>query len=50
VLLADGHPWGRKDIAIPIGAVSGLELGVRLSISRQQVEELPEVEIDRQGK
>ena len=41
VLLQEGHFWGRKEIAIPISAVARADDGVRLNITRQQVEELP---------
>ncbi|HUL28106.1 MAG TPA: PRC-barrel domain-containing protein [Streptosporangiaceae bacterium] len=46
VLLQEGHLWGRKDVAIPIGAVAGVDDGIRLSISKKDVEELPAVDID----
>jgi sporulation protein YlmC with PRC-barrel domain len=41
VLLQEGHFWGRKEIAIPIGAVTRVDDGIRLSITKQQVEDLP---------
>ncbi len=47
VLLQEGHLWGRKEVAIPIGAVTGAEAGIRLDLSKQQVEDLPPVAIDR---
>jgi sporulation protein YlmC with PRC-barrel domain len=50
VLLQEGHLWGRKEVAIPIGAVTGVETGIRLNISRQQVESLPPVAIDHAGR
>jgi sporulation protein YlmC with PRC-barrel domain len=46
VLLQEGHMWGRKEVAIPISAVTGVDDGVRLSITRQQVQDLPPVDID----
>jgi hypothetical protein len=46
VLLQEGHLWGRKDVAIPISAVSRTDDGIRLSITKKQVEELPAVDID----
>jgi sporulation protein YlmC with PRC-barrel domain len=46
VLLREGHVFGRKEIAIPISAVSRVFDGVQLSITRQQVSELPPVDID----
>jgi hypothetical protein len=36
-----GHIWGRKEIAIPISAVTGVDNGIRLNITKKQVEELP---------
>ncbi len=41
VLLREGHLWGRKDVAIPFDAVARLDDGIRLSITKQQVEDLP---------
>jgi hypothetical protein len=50
VLLQEGHLWGRKEVAIPIGAVTGMEIGVQLSLTRQQVENLPPVDIDHPAR
>ncbi|HET9974868.1 MAG TPA: PRC-barrel domain-containing protein [Streptosporangiaceae bacterium] len=41
VLLAEGHLWGRKDVAIPASAVTKVENGIWLSLSKEQVEDLP---------
>lgn len=47
VLLQEGHLWGRKQVAIPIRAVSAVEPeGIRLSISRSEVEDLPPVTLN----
>jgi hypothetical protein len=47
VLLQEGHLWGRKQVAIPIRAVSAVEPeGIRLTISRAEVENLPPVTLD----
>jgi sporulation protein YlmC with PRC-barrel domain len=46
VLLQEGHLWGRKDVAIPISAVTGTDDGIRLNITKDQVEALPPVDID----
>ncbi len=43
VLLQEGHLWGRKDVAIPIGAVTGVDEGIRLNLTKEQVGELPPV-------
>jgi sporulation protein YlmC with PRC-barrel domain len=45
VLLAEGHLWGRKDVAIPISAVTGVEEGIQLKLSKQEVHDLPAVDI-----
>jgi hypothetical protein len=47
VLLQEGHLLGRKDVAIPITAVTDLQDGIRLHITKQQVRDLPPVVIDR---
>jgi uncharacterized protein YrrD len=42
VLLREGHVFGRMEVAIPIGAVTGVgEDGIRLNITKQQVQGLP---------
>jgi sporulation protein YlmC with PRC-barrel domain len=47
VLLQEGHLWGRKDVAIPISAVTGVDNdGIRLSIAKHEVQDLPPVDID----
>jgi hypothetical protein len=46
VLLREGHLWGHKEVAIPISAVTGVDDGIRLNITKQQVENLPPVDID----
>jgi hypothetical protein len=43
VLLQEGHLWGRTKVAIPIGAVTGIDAGIRLNLTREQVGELPPV-------
>ena len=43
VLLQEGHFWGRKEVAIPISAVTAFDGGMRLSLTKKQVEELPPV-------
>ena len=42
VLLQEGHVFGRKVVAIPIGAVTGAgKNGIQLGITKQQVKDLP---------
>jgi sporulation protein YlmC with PRC-barrel domain len=45
VLLQEGHLWGRKQVAIPIKAVTDVNDGISLSLTKQQVQELPAVSI-----
>jgi sporulation protein YlmC with PRC-barrel domain len=45
VLLQEGHLWGRKEVAIPISSVARVDDGIRLSISKQDVQDLPPVDI-----
>ena len=46
VLLQEGHLWGRKEVAIPITAVAGTSDGIRLKMAKQEVQDLPPVDID----
>jgi len=46
VLLQDGHLWGRREVAIPISAVASTSDGIRLRISKQEVQDLPPVDVD----
>ena len=46
VLLQEGHLWGKKEVAIPISAVVGVEDGIRLNIAKDDVQELPSVDVD----
>lgn len=43
VLLQKGHLWGQRQVAIPITAVADMGDAIRLSITRDQVRQLPEV-------
>lgn len=43
VLLQEGHLWGRKQVAIPIAAITDVRDGIQLSVSKQQVKHLPPV-------
>ena len=49
VLLQEGHLWGRKEVAIPIGSVKSIDDGIRLGISKQEVQDLPPVELGSNG-
>lgn len=45
VLLDEGHLWGHKRVAIPISAVTSVENGVHVALSKEAVKELPPVEL-----
>ncbi len=45
VLLKEGHLWGRKEVAIPIGSVGRVDDGIRLTITKREVADLPPVDI-----
>ena len=47
VLLDEGHLWGRKQVAIPIGDVSDLrDEGVAVRLTKDEVRDLPPAEIE----
>jgi hypothetical protein len=46
VLLDEGHLWGQKRVAIPIGAVKDVDDGVRLSLTMDEVRDLPPIDLD----
>jgi sporulation protein YlmC with PRC-barrel domain len=41
VLLQEGHLWGRHEVAIPVDAVAEVSDGVRLSVTKQQIQDWP---------
>ena len=41
ILLEEGHLWGRRQVAIPVSAVASIDDGIRLNITKRQVEDLP---------
>jgi hypothetical protein len=48
VLLDEGHLWGQKQVAIPIDSVTAVDEGVRLGLTKDQVRDLPPVELNGQ--
>jgi hypothetical protein len=50
VLLQEGHLWGRHQVVIPISAVVSTSDGIRLNLSKQQVADLPPVDVDHPVK
>lgn len=50
VLLQEGHLWGRKDVALPIGAVTRMDDGgITVSLSKHEIGELPAVDLTKPG-
>jgi hypothetical protein len=50
VLLEEGHLWGKKQIAIPISAVKDVAVdGVRLNLTKDEVRDLPPVDLAGRG-
>jgi sporulation protein YlmC with PRC-barrel domain len=47
VLLQEGHLWGRKEVAIPIESIASVDSGIRLKISKQEVQNLPPADLER---
>jgi sporulation protein YlmC with PRC-barrel domain len=48
LVLEHGHLWGRKDVTIPIGAVSKIETDrVTVGLTKDEVGELPAVHVKR---
>jgi len=46
VLLEEGHLWGHKRVAIPVGAVTGIDAeGVTVRLTKHQIKDLPPVEV-----
>ena len=50
VLLQEGHLWGKKEVAIPISAVDTSVDGTQLKIAKQDVQDLPPVDISHPEK
>ncbi len=46
VLLQEGHLWGKKDVAIPIHSVTRVGGVVNVDLSKDQLRELPSIDID----
>jgi sporulation protein YlmC with PRC-barrel domain len=45
ILLQEGHFWGTKQVAIPISAVHAVDDGVQLNLTKNEVRELPPVDL-----
>ena len=50
VLLQEGHLWGKKEVAIPMGSVKTVDAeGVHLDLSGEEVKDLPPVALAGRG-
>lgn len=45
LLLALGHLWGTKEVAIPLSAVTDVADGIRLNLTKDEIRELPPVAV-----
>jgi sporulation protein YlmC with PRC-barrel domain len=43
LLLQEGHLWGRKQVGIPIETVTKIDQDVSVSMSREEIQELPPI-------
>jgi hypothetical protein len=43
VILQEGHLWGSKHVAIPIGAANRVENEIRVDLTKKEIEALPPV-------
>ena len=50
VLLHEGHLWGHKQVAIPVSAVTAIQDGIQLHITKRQVENLPPADLESPGR
>lgn len=48
VLLGEGHLWGKKEVAIPVSAVTNVvDDGIYLNMTKKEIGELPSVDLER---
>jgi len=46
LLLDEGHLWGKRSVAVPVAAVTGVSNGVRLNLTKDEVRDLPPIKVD----
>lgn len=47
VLLQEGHLWGRKEVAIPIGSLEKIDAaGIHVQLSKSEIADLPKLGVD----
>lgn len=49
ILLDAGHLWGKGQVAIPIAAVEAVDQGVHVKLTKDQIRDLPHVNLDHTG-
>jgi hypothetical protein len=49
VLLDEGHPWGRRGVMVPIGALETIDNGLRFTLTKAQILALPSSGADQQS-
>ena len=49
ILLSEGHLWNRKEVAVPIRNVVDATFGVQVDLTREELKDLPAVELTRAG-
>lgn len=49
ILLAEGHLWNRKEVAVPIRNVVDAAFGVQVDLTREELKDLPAVDLTRAG-
>jgi hypothetical protein len=49
VILQEGHVWGRKQVAIPIGAANRAGGEIRVDLTKEEIEALPPVSLRSRG-
>jgi sporulation protein YlmC with PRC-barrel domain len=47
VLLEEGHLWGVRQVAIPAAAVADIDDGVRLTLTKDEVRDLPLITVEQ---
>ena len=46
VLLQEGHLWGKHEVVIPIASVNSLDAGIAVTLTKAEIEALPEVDVE----
>lgn len=49
ILLTEGHLWSRKEVAVPIRNVVDATFGVQVDLTREELKDLPALDLARTG-